>query len=84
MKRTTDLIEKKQVELNTLREQSNRALDIVTSTIYQLENVNCQIDAKISEIEDMKSKLQTTEDEMNITRLHNTKIIDKFKTLIEV
>lgn len=69
--------------LRTLQSQSSRALDIVTSTINQLETVNEKIDVTINEIIDAKAKLQSTENDLDKTRLHNTKIIDKFRALIE-
>ena len=81
--RTKSIIEEKQKMLRTLQSESSRALDIVTSTINQLVTVNEKIDVTISEIVEAKTKLQTTENELNNTRLHNTKIIDKFRALIE-
>lgn len=75
MIKTNDIITQKQRVLETLKIESSRALDIVTSTINQL--------ATVSEINEAKSKLQSTEDELNQTRVHNTRIIDKFRALIE-
>lgn len=66
-----------------LQTESSRALDIVTSTINRLETVNEKIDVTISEINDAKEKLQSTEDDLSKTKVHNSRIIDKFKTLIE-
>ncbi len=83
MIRTNDIITQKQKALETLKTESSKALDIVTSTINQLATVNEKIDVTISEINETKSKLQSTEDELNQTRAHNTKIIDKFRALIE-
>jgi len=83
MKKIMDIIEEKQKVLKELKSESNRALDIVTSTINQLSDVNEKIDATINEITEEKKKLESTEDELNCTRLHNTKIIDKFRALIE-
>ena len=82
-KKVTDIIEVKQRELEELQMQSNSALDIVTSTINQLAAVNERIDIKINEITEAKTKLQATEDGLNNTKAHNSKIISKFKTLIE-
>lgn len=78
-----NIIETKQKKLEELIEKSSRALDIVTSTINQLSNVNEEIDVNISEICEAKEKLQSTEDDLNKTKAHNKRIIDKFKTLIE-
>ncbi len=80
---TKNIIETKQRKLEELRVKSSRALDIVTSTINQLLNVNEEIAANISEICEVKEKLQSTEDDLNKTKVHNERIIDKFKTLIE-
>lgn len=78
-----NIIEEKQKQLEVLKTESSRALDIVTSTINQLATVNEKIDVTISEINEAKAKLQSTEDDLNKTRVHNSKIIDKFKALIE-
>lgn len=81
--RTKNIIEEKQKQLVALQTESNRALDIVTSTINSLATVNEKIDVTMSEISEAKAKLQSTEDDLSKTRLHNTKIIDKFRALIE-
>ena len=52
-------------------------------TIFLKDYENEKIDVTISEIGEAKAKLQSTEDDLSKTRLHNTKIIDKFKALIE-
>ena len=46
-----NLIEKKALELESLRRKSNNALDVVTSTINELSTVNEQIDLVICEID---------------------------------
>jgi hypothetical protein len=46
--------------------------------------VNDKIDATIDEINEHKSNLLQTEEGLNKTRLNNTKIIEKFRNLIEV
>ena len=81
--RTKNIIEEKQKMLQTLQSESSKSLDIVTSTINQLATVNERIDVTISEINEAKSKPQSTEDDLNKTKSHNRKIIDKFKALIE-
>ncbi len=83
MIKANDIITQKQKVLEALKTESSKALDIVTSTINQLATVNEKIDVTISEINEAKSKLQSTEDELNQTRVHNTRIIDKFRALIE-
>lgn len=79
----TNIIEEKQKVLQSLQAQSANAIDMVTTTINRLSSVNEQIDVTINEIEDAKSKLQCTEDDLSKTKEHNAKIINKFKALIE-
>lgn len=81
--KTKNIIEEKQKQLEALRTGSSRALDIVTSTINSLSTGNEKIDVTISEINEAKIKLSSTENDLNQTKMHNAKIIDKFKTLIE-
>ena len=83
MKKTKDIIEMKQKELEALQVESNSALDIVTSTINQLLTVNEKIETNINEITEAKAKLQATEEGLNTTKEHNSKIINKFRALIE-
>ena len=83
MKKKIDVITEKQRTLEMLQSESSRALDVVTSTINKLATVNERIDVTISEINEAKAKLQSTEDDLSKTRLHNTKVIEKFKALIE-
>lgn len=78
-----NIIEEKQRQLEILRTESSRALDVVTSTINSLATVNEKIDVTISEISEAKAKLQSTENDLNQTKIHNAKIIDKFRSLIE-
>ena len=40
MRKVMDIIEQKQKALDELKSESNRALDVVTSTINQLSEVN--------------------------------------------
>lgn len=84
MQKVIDIVKQKQNELIQLKSESNRALDIVLSTINHLVTVNEKIDTTIEEIVSAKSELQTTENDLSNTRLHNTKVIEKFRNLIEV
>lgn len=78
------IIKEKQKVLQKLQTKSSRALDVVTSTINRLVAVNEKIEATINEIDDAKEKLQSTENDLSKTRLHNMKVIEKFKALIDV
>jgi hypothetical protein len=79
----TNIIEEKQKVLQSLQSESANAIDMVTTTINRLSSVNEQIDVTIGEIEEAKSRLQCTEDDLSKTKEHNAKIINKFKALIE-
>lgn len=78
-----DVIEQNQKILKTLEDESAKALDVVNNTINQLSAINEKIDITISEIAEQKAKLQSTEVELNATKVHNKKVIDKFRQLIE-
>lgn len=83
MRRTKDIITQKEQELKALQASSESALDIVTSTIKTLDDVNEKIDEKIAEIHDMRDKLDRTETSLTETKARNGRISSKFKALIE-
>lgn len=83
MRRTKDIITKKEQELKELQASSEAALDIVTSTIKNLDDVNEKIDGKIAEIHEMRDKLDRTETSLTETKTRNGRISSKFKALIE-
>lgn len=78
-----NIIEEKKEILQSLQSESTNAIDMVTTTINRLSSINEQIDVTITEIEEAKSELQNTEDDLSKTKEHNAKIINKFKALIE-
>ncbi len=84
MRKAKDVIAQKRREMQDLQSQSGRAIDLVTSTINELEQVNQKIDEKMDELQILKSDLLGIEDQMNCTRLRNVKIMDKFRALVEV
>lgn len=84
MRRDQNLVIKKQNELIRLKEASGRAIDVVMSTINQLSDVNDEIDCRIAEIEEIEAGLAEAKSGFDVTRLHNVKIIEKFRKLIEV
>lgn len=83
MKFQKDIIAEKQRDLEKLQGQSDRALDLVISTINGLATVNEKIDVTLSEISEAKSQLQATENDLQATKEHNIKVIQKFKNIIE-
>lgn len=80
--KSIDLIETKMQETESLKTESANALDLVTSTIKKLRNVNENIDTKIDETNHAKQTLQGIEDDLNETKKHNEIIIEKFQNLI--
>lgn len=79
-----NIITEKEKALRSLQAESTNAIDMVTATISKLSSVNEKIDATICEIEDAKAKLQHTEEDLNTTKEHNAKIINKFKALLDM
>lgn len=78
-----NIIEQKRKKVNELKSKSDKALDVITSTIDNLSKVNEAIDNELTEIKEIRKNLQDTEEDLNKTRLHNTKISEKFRMLIE-
>lgn len=77
------LVEKKRNELEKLNKKSTQALNLVTSTINKLEDINCSIESTLNDIRDAKASLQETEDGLLSTKEYNSKIAEKFRALIE-
>ena len=82
--KSVDLIETKKQETESLKTESANALDLVTSTIKKLRDVNESIDTKIVETNHAKQTLQGIEDDLNETKKHNEIIIEKFQNLIGI
>ncbi len=78
-----DIITKKKRELEKLDNESTSALNLVTSTINQLDNINSRIDVVLEEIKDAKKSLLDTEEGLLSRKAHNSRIAEKFKSLIE-
>lgn len=65
-----------------LQNKSSSALDLVTNTINNLSDINEEIDKTIFEIEEAKTKLESTENDLKQQQGKNSKIITKFRALI--
>ena len=78
-----DFIENKKAKLEFLQNKSSSALDLVTNTINNLSDINEEIDKTIFEIEEAKTKLELTENDLKQQQGKNSKIITKFRALIE-
>lgn len=77
-----DFIESKKAKLEFLQTKSSSALDLVTNTIDNLANINEEIDKTIFEIEEAKTKLESTKNDLKQQQGKNSKIISKFRALI--
>lgn len=77
-----DFIENKKAKLEFLQNKSSSALDLVTNTINNLSDINEEIDKTIFEIEEAKTKLESTENDLKQQQGKNSKIITKFRALI--
>ena len=75
-------VEKKQNDLRKLEAESGSALDVITSTINQLEDINNRIDLVVREITEAEEQLQITKQNLYNRRDRNKTIAEKFKNLI--
>ena len=77
-----DIVTLNKSKQQALDNKSVRALDVVTSTIKELENVNAEIDSTTTEIDATVNELTDTKTQMLNTKKKNETIIEKFKNLI--
>ena len=78
---TADAAKKK---TEKLKKRSSMVIDIVTTVIEHLTEINTEIDETTEILTSEKDRLIATELELKETQAHNNKIIDKCKALIEV
>ena len=83
-KKTIDVLSEKISKLNTLKNEADIAVGVVTSTINNLELINQEYDDTIAEIDDYVAQLNATRDSMNKNRKYNTAIIANFSKLLDV
>lgn len=82
--KTIDVLSEKVSKLNSLKNEADIAIGVVTSTINNLELINQEYDDTIAEIDDYVAQLNATRDSMNKNRKYNTAIIANFSKLLEV
>ena len=82
--KTIDVLSEKISKLNTIKNEADIAVGVVTSTINNLELINQEYDDTIAEIDDYVAQLNATRDSMNKNRKYNTAIIANFSKLLEV
>ena len=83
-KKTIDVLSEKVSKLNSLKNEADIAVGVVTSTINNLELINQEYDDTIAEIDSYVAQLNATRDSMNKNREYNTAIIANFSKLLEV
>ena len=77
------LIEEQENKLAALERKSADALDVVTSTIKNLDGINSEIEEIMYAINEQRAKLESTYGQLRERKEKNGKIINKFKNLIE-
>lgn len=78
-----DILLEKQNEVVRLAQQANEAVDLVTRTINDLEDINQQIDGALSEIDAYAQDLAATRSAMSKQRCNNAAIIANFSKLLD-
>lgn len=78
-----DICAQKKKKLTSLHKMADTALNVVTSTIRNLNAINEKIDAEVREIETIEAELNGTKSEMMADRERNSKIVNKFTQLLE-
>jgi len=78
-----DLLQEKQNEVARLSREANAAVELVTRTMDNLEDINQQIDNAISEIDSYTKELAATRAAMTKQRSANTAIIANFAKLLD-
>lgn len=84
MAKTKDVLQQKQKELADCQKQFSAAISIVTSMVQKLTHINEEIQAKVQEIEEYQSQLNTTKVGLEDTQKKNERIIKNFNALINV
>lgn len=79
----TTIITEKEAQLNSLIKDSESAVDMITTTINRLANVNERISTTRQEIETYRSELERIDGSMEQQFAHNAKVIEKFKGFLE-
>ena len=78
----SDILRKKQAQLNNYTAQFDAAVSMVTMTIDSLSDLNRSIEAAMTEIEDYQRELSVTKSGLDIARSKNNKVIENFKALL--
>ncbi len=79
---THDILLEKQGEVERLSRQANEAVDLVTRTISNLEDINRQLDSGMAEIDAYTKELSATRANLYKQRSNNAAIISNFSKLL--
>lgn len=80
---TMDILTKEQHHLQKLMSDSESAVDLISSTITRLERVNEEIDSTYESIEQYQAELEKTKNNLSSQREKNTRVVGRFKALLE-
>lgn len=78
------ILDEKRAKLFDLKAQANCAVNIVSSTISNLELINQEIDDTVTEIDEYTKQLVETREALDKDRRYNTAIIANFSKLLVV
>lgn len=81
---THDILLEKQGEAERLSGQANEAVDLVTRTISNLEDINRQLDSGMAEIDAYTKELSATRAALHRQRSNNAAIISNFSKLLSM
>ena len=79
-----DILQEKQNEIARLTRQADEAVDLVSRTINNLQDINQQIDSAISEIDAYFQGLAAARASMSQERDNNVAIIANFSKLLNI
>lgn len=77
-----DILQIKRAQLNNYISQFNIAVDVVTSTIDDLGDINRGIEETINEIDAYQQELEATRIGLNNAKSKNDKVIANFRALL--
>lgn len=81
-KKVNDILEQKEAKLAALTKQSDDAVQLVRNTMNGLETVDQEIDATISEIDAIQTRMANTKAGLEARRSKNQQIMHNFKSLL--
>lgn len=77
-----DILEQKEAKLVSLNQQSDDAVQLVRSTLNDLDAIDTEIDQTISEIDEMQARMSNARSGLKARRTKNQRIKQNFKSLL--